>query len=344
MPDSKAHPQEVKRITMAHGAGGQMSRSLIQELILKHFGHPTLRRLEDSALFAIQAGEMAFTTDSFVIQPLFFPGGDVGKLAVAGTVNDLLCLGAQPLYLSLALIIEEGFSLRELDSILASASGEAKGAGVAVLCGDTKVVERGKGDGLFVNTSGVGRVPNGLKISPDRIQVGDAIVINGYIGDHGIAVLSQREGFLFSSQLKSDCASLTGLVQKALEQGLPIHCMRDPTRGGLGTILAEIAKQRLLGIQVEEKSIPLRPEVRGACELLGLDPLYVANEGKMVFFVPQERAGELLTILKKDPLGKKAAVIGRVVAEHPGLAVLKTRIGGSRIVDLPTGELLPRIC
>jgi hydrogenase expression/formation protein HypE len=344
VPDSEDYLQEVRRVTLAHGAGGRLSRDLIQRLILKHFGHPTLRRLEDSALFVVDGGRMAFTTDSYVIQPLFFPGGDIGKLAVTGTVNDLLCVGAQPLFLSLGLIVEEGFSWDDLDRVLASASQEAASVGVEVLCGDTKVVERGKGDGLFINTSGVGAVPAGVEMTPENVQVGDAIVVTGPIGDHGIAVLSQREGFSFASQLKSDCASLVNLVQSVLDPHLQVRCLRDPTRGGLGTILAEIALDRKVGIEVEEAKIPVRDAVRGACELLGLDPLYVANEGKMVLFVAQENKGEVLSILKRDPMGRKSAAIGQVVDKHPGLAVLNTTIGGSRIIDLPAGELIPRIC
>jgi len=325
VPDSENHIPEVKRVTMAHGAGGRMSRDLIRSHILRHFRHPTLSRLEDSALFPVDGGRLAFTTDSYVIQPLFFPGGDIGKLAVSGTVNDLLCVGARPLYLSLGLIVEEGFSLDDLDRILASASKEALGVGVEVLCGDTKVVERGKGDGLFVNTSGIGVVPAGVEITPENVQVGDAIVVTGPIGDHGIAVLSQREGFGFASQLKSDCASLLSLVQSVLDPSLQVRCLRDPTRGGLGTILAEIALDRQVGIRVEEEKIPIRDEVRGASELLGLDPLYVANEGKMVLFVAQKRTGDVLSILKKDSMGKQSALIGQVVDDHPGLAVLRTK-------------------
>lgn len=344
MPGEENHGQEVSRVTMAHGAGGGMSRDLIQSVILKHFGHPILARLEDSALFETNGQRLAFTTDSYVVQPLFFPGGDIGKLAVAGTVNDLLCVGARPLYLSLALIIEEGFSLQDLERILTSASQESVGAGVEVLCGDTKVVERGKGDGLFVNTTGVGVVPSNVELSPQKIQVGDQILVTGPIGDHGITVLSQREGFAFASQLKSDCASLVTLVQSVLNPLFSVHCLRDPTRGGLGTVLAEIAADRQVGIQVEEDQIPVRDEVRGASELLGLDPLYVANEGKMVLFVAPQKAEKVLSILKKDPLGREAARIGQVVEEHPRLAVLRTKIGGSRVIDLPAGELLPRIC
>ena len=344
MPHTDNYLSEVKRVVLAHGAGGRMSRDLIKRLILKHFTHPTLCRLEDSAVFDVPSGRLALTTDSYVVQPLFFPGGDIGKLAVAGTVNDLLCAGAKPLYLSLALVIEEGFSVEDLDSILASASGEAAAVGVEVICGDTKVVERGKGDGLFVNTSGVGLVPPKVSFSPQNVQAGDAILITGPIGDHGITVISQREGFAFTSQLKSDCASLATLVERILSPSLGVRCLRDPTRGGLGSILAEIALDGAVGIQVEEEHIPVRDEVRGACELLGLDPLYVANEGKMVLFVAPERAEEVLSRMKKDPRGKESAIIGRVVAEHPEMAVLKTRIGGSRIIDLPAGELLPRIC
>jgi hydrogenase expression/formation protein HypE len=344
VPDRENNVEEMKHVTLAHGAGGRLSRQLVEKLILKHFGHPALRRLEDSALFEVAGGRLAFTTDSYVIHPLFFPGGDIGKLAIAGTVNDLLCAGAKPVYMSLALIIEEGFGLKDLDAILASASREAREAGVDVLCGDTKVVERGKGDGLFVNTAGIGIVSPGVEISPRKVEVGDAVMISGSIGDHGITILSQREGFRFASQLESDCASLASLVQSVLDPSLGVRCLRDPTRGGLGTVLAEIAHDRKVGIEVDETKIPLREEVRGACEMLGLDALYVANEGKMVLFVAEKSQDQVLSILRKDPHGRRSAVIGRVVAEHPGLAVLRTRIGGSRIIDLPAGELLPRIC
>jgi len=344
MPGPEDYPAKVKRIALAHGAGGRMSRDLIDKLILKHFGDPILSRLEDSAVLEVSGGRLAFTTDSYVVEPLFFPGGDIGQLAVAGTVNDLLCAGARPLALSLGLIIEEGFSTGDLDRILKSASREASRAEVEVLCGDTKVVERGKGDGLFINTSGIGMVPPDLELSPQKIQVGDIILLSGTLGDHGITILCQREGFRLASSLESDCAALVSMVRGISDPCLQVHCLRDPTRGGLGAIIAEIAADRQVGIRLDQELIPVKDEVRGACELLGLDVLYVANEGKMVLFVAPQQAQQVLSILRSDPRGREAARIGQVVAEHPGLAVLRTSAGGSRIIDLPTGELLPRIC
>jgi len=333
-----------ERIVLAHGAGGRLSRRLVSELILKYFGHPVLRRLEDSAVLELSGGRWAFTTDSHVIRPLFFPGGDIGKLAVSGTVNDLLCAGARPLYLSLSLIIEEGLPIVDLDRILRSAADEAAAVGVNIVCGDTKVVERGKGDGLFINTAGVGSIPTGVDLSPEKIRVGDAILVSGTIGDHGIAILSQREGFELHSSLESDCAALHGPVLAAMEHPGVVHCLRDPTRGGLGTVLAEMAADRGVGMEVEQERIPMRDQVRGACEMLGLDPIYVANEGKMVMIVEWGQHEEVLSRLVKYPLSRRAALIGRVVEEHPGMAVLRTSAGGSRIIDLPTGELIPRIC
>ena len=333
-----------EQIVLAHGAGGRLGRQLVDELVLKHFGHPVLQRLEDSAVLELSGGRWAFTTDSHVIRPLFFPGGDIGKLAVSGTVNDLLCAGARPLYLSLSLIIEEGLPMDDLDRILASAAGEAAAVGLDIVCGDTKVVERGKGDGLFINTAGIGSVLPGVDLSPEKIRVGDAILVSGTIGDHGIAILSQREGLELHSSLESDCAALHRPVLSVLELPGAVHCLRDPTRGGLGTVLAEMADGRGVGLEVEQESIPLRDQVRGACEMLGLDPINVANEGKMVLVVDGDRCGEVLDMLTRDPLGRRAALIGRVVEDHPGMAVLRTSAGGSRIIDLPPGELIPRIC
>jgi hydrogenase expression/formation protein HypE len=333
-----------ERIVLAHGAGGRLSRRLVADLILKHFGHPVLQRLEDSAVVELSKGRWAFSTDSHVIRPLFFPGGDIGKLAVSGTVNDLLCAGARPLYLSLSLIIEEGLPIADLDRILTSAAGEAAGVGVEIVCGDTKVVENGKGDGLFINTAGIGSVLPEADLSPEKIRAGDAILVSGTIGDHGIAILSQREGIELHSSLQSDCASLHGPILSVLEQPGAIHCLRDPTRGGLGTVLAEMAAGRKVGMEVDQEQIPMRDQVQGACELLGLDPIYVANEGKMVLITEWDRHEEILGRLREDPLGRQAALIGRVVEEHPGMAVLRTSAGGSRIIDLPSGELIPRIC
>ena len=342
MSDRQDHPAEINRVTMAHGAGGRLSRQLVREVILKYFGHPALLRLEDSAVFDVAGGRLAFTTDSYVIHPLFFPGGDIGKLAVAGTVNDLLCAGARPLYLSLALIVEEGLPLADLEKALASASREARRAGVEIICGDTKVVEHGKGDGLFVNTSGVGLVPDEVEVSPQRIQTGDAIIVSGTLGDHGIAILSQREGFGFASKLKSDCASLVSLIQGVMDPGLGVRCLRDPTRGGLGTVRAEIAQDRQLGFEIDEVEIPIRDEVRGAGELLGIDYLYVANEGRFIAIVPEAAADRALEILKEA--NADATNIGVVSAAERGIVTLKSQIGATRILDLLSGEQLPRIC
>lgn len=329
------------RILLAHGSGGKLQNELIENTILKYFKNPTLGLLEDSAVLK---EKIAFTTDGYVVKPIFFPGGDIGKLAVSGTVNDLLCSGAKPAYISLSLIIEEGFSVEKLEVILESARAEAERAGVEVVCGDTKVVDKGKVDEIFITTSGIGFIEEGQPLSVKRIEPGDKIIVSGTIGDHGISILSKREGLEFGTRLISDCASLCNLVKSILVPPGKVHALRDPTRGGLGGILAEIAKSSNLGIEIEEEKIPLKDEVRAACELLGLDPLFIANEGKIIAFAQKEDAEVILKAMKKDVSGRDAQIIGEVTKLHPGRSLLITRIGGKRIIDLPRGELLPRIC
>jgi hydrogenase expression/formation protein HypE len=330
-------------ILLAHGSGGKLSHELVEKTFLPFLANPALNKLDDSAVFEA-SGRLAFTTDSYVVNPIFFPGGDIGKLAVCGTVNDLAMNGAKPLYLSLSAIIEEGFLLRELERIVQSIKKAAEEAGVSIIAGDTKVVNRGQADKLFITTSGVGIVPPGVYISGANARAGDKILLSGTVGDHGIAIMSQREGLKFSMTLKSDCAPLSKLVSQMLEVTSRIHCLRDPTRGGLATTLNELARQSNVGIVIEETKIPVKEEVRAACELLGLDPIYVANEGKLVAVVDPAKADKILARMKKNRYGRDAAVIGDVTSEHPGKVVMKTRLGPSRIVDMLSGELLPRIC
>lgn len=331
------------KILLAHGSGGKLSHDLVKGLLLDILGNPLLDRLDDSAIVKLD-GRLAFTTDSYVITPLFFPGGDIGKLAVCGTVNDLSMAGAQPAYLSLSLIIEEGFGIKDLREIITSVRRTADEAGVKVVTGDTKVVNRGGADGIFINTAGIGVVPDGLEISAAHARVGDRVILSGPIGDHGIALIGQREGLRFESSLESDCAPLNRLVREMVGASRNIHCLRDPTRGGLASSLNEFAQDSGVGIRIEEDSIPVRKQVRGACELMGFDPLYVANEGKLVAVVAPEDAEKVLEIMRDDPHAPDAAIIGEVVAEHPARVVMKTRLGTSRVVDMLTGELLPRIC
>ena len=337
------------RILLAHGSGGRLSHELVKELFLKHFSNPVLARLDDAAMLELtspDAGDrrLAFTTDSYVVSPIFFPGGDIGKLAVCGTVNDLAMLGARPLCLSAAFIIEEGLKLEELEHIVASMASAAREAGVVIVAGDTKVVHKGSADGLFINTTGVGLIPPGVSISGANARPGDLILLSGTIGDHGMAVMMRREGLRFSSSLVSDCAPLNGLVEAMLGASRHIHCLRDPTRGGLATALNELAIQSQVGIEIDEENIPVREEVRAACELLGLDPLYVANEGKLVAVVPPQEAQQVLEAMRSHPYGRQATTIGEVVAEHPGRVVMRTLLGARRIVDMLSGEQLPRIC
>ena len=333
---------EGGKVLLAHGSGGKLGHDLIDSF-LPLFDNELLKKLDDSAVFDV-GGRLAFTTDSYVVSPIFFPGGDIGKLAVCGTVNDLAMSGATPLYLSLSLIIEEGLPMADLRRVMTSVKKAAGEAGVEVITGDTKVVNQGSADKLFVNTSGVGVVPPGVDISGSRAKPGDSIILSGTIGDHGIAVMSQREGLEFSSTVDSDCAPLNMLVSDMLKVTDQIRCLRDPTRGGLASSLNELARQSGVGMKIEEEKIPVLEGVRAACELLGLDPLYVANEGKLVAIVPPASAGDLLDIMHKSPYGEQTVVIGEVVTEHPGRVVMKTSLGASRIVDMLVGELLPRIC
>ncbi|MFO7774138.1 MAG: hydrogenase expression/formation protein HypE [Dehalococcoidia bacterium] len=330
-------------ILLAHGSGGKLSHELVEKRILPFLANSALNKLDDSAIFEA-SGRLAFTTDSYVVNPIFFPGGDIGKLAVCGTVNDLAMNGARPLYLSLSAIIEEGFLLSELDQIMQSIKKAADEAEVSVIAGDTKVVNRGQADKLFITTSGVGVISPGVDISGANAKDGDKVLLSGTIGDHGIAVMSQREGLKFSTTLESDCAPLNKLVLQMLETSSKIHCLRDPTRGGLATTLNELARQSNVGIVVEEAKVPVKEEVKAACELLGLDPIYVANEGKMVAMVDPVDAGKILARMQENRYGGNAAIIGEVTKEHSGKVIMKTKLGPSHIVDMLSGELLPRIC
>ncbi len=331
------------KILLAHGSGGKLAHELVEKSFVKAFANPFLAKLDDSAVMDFN-GRLAFTTDSYVVSPIFFPGGDIGKLAVYGTVNDLAMSGAKPLYLSLSFIIEEGLPQDELNEIVDSVRKAAQEAGVEIVTGDTKVVHRGSADKLFINTAGVGIIPEGVNISGSKARPGDRVLLSGPIGDHGIAVLSRREGLSFSTQLESDCAPLGRLVAEMLAASPDIHCLRDPTRGGLATTLNELAKQSKVSIRIEEEKIPVREEVLAACEMLGFDPLYVANEGKLVAIVPAEDANKILKAMRENHYGTGAAIIGEVKAEHPGRVVMKTCLGASRIVDMLVGDLLPRIC
>ncbi len=335
---------EAREILMGHGSGGKLTARLIEQLLLPAFRNPLLEPLDDQAWVSAAGARLAFTTDSYVVTPLFFPGGDIGELAVNGTVNDLAMGGARPLFLSLAFILEEGLAIAELERVVASIRRAAECAEVLVVTGDTKVVNRGKGDKLFVNTAGIGVPIPGAALSSLRVAPGDAILLSGTVGDHGVAILSQREGLAFGGDVRSDTAPLHGLVADVLGAYPGVHAMRDPTRGGLAAALVEIASRRKLGMEVDERAVPVRDGVRGACEMLGLDPLLVANEGKLVAFVPEEGAERALAAMRAHPLGRDAARIGRVTADHPGLVLLRTPIGGERILDLPFGESLPRIC
>jgi hydrogenase expression/formation protein HypE len=330
------------KILLAHGSGGKLMQDLI-ESFLPDLANPILEKMEDSAVFDVK-GRLAFTTDSYTVNPIFFPGGDIGKLAVCGTVNDLAMSGAKPLYLSLAFIIEEGLPLADLKKILASIKKAAEESGVKIVTGDTKVVDKGGADKLFINTAGVGIVPEGVDISAANAKPGDKVILSGTIGDHGIAVLSQREGLKFETPVPSDCTPLNGLVADMLSVSKNIHCMRDPTRGGLATTLNDFAERSGAGIIIEEERVAVAKAVLAACELLGLDPLYIANEGKLVAVVPAKDADAVLASMKKNKYGRNAAIIGEAAAEHPGRVVMKTALGASRIIDVPVGELLPRIC
>jgi hydrogenase expression/formation protein HypE len=337
-------------ILLGHGSGGQLTADLIGRLFLPGFGNDVLSALEDQATVSLGAGNgvkaprLAFTTDAFVVRPLFFPGGDIGKLAVHGTVNDLAVGGARPLFLSAAFILEEGLPLADLQRIVASMREACAEAGVSLVTGDTKVVDRGKGDGVFITTSGIGLVPEGRSLSIHNARPGDRVLVSGTIGDHGVAILSVREGLEFETVLESDTAPLADLARVMLDACPGVRCMRDPTRGGVSSALNELAAASRVGVELTEAAIPVRPEVRGACEMLGLDPLYVANEGKLIAVAPPEDADRLLAVMRSHPLGRDAALIGDVVADHAGMVILRSRVGGERVVTLLAGEQLPRIC
>jgi hydrogenase expression/formation protein HypE len=332
------------KILLEHGGGGLLSNELIVGSFLPHFNNPYLERLEDSAILTIGKQKFCFTTDSYVVSPVFFPGGNIGSLAVHGTVNDLSVCGGKPLYLSTGFILEEGFPFAVLEKIIQSMAEAASDAGVKIVTGDTKVVSRGAADGIFINTSGIGIVEYPGLLSIKSIQPSDAIILNGTIGDHGAAIMKARENLNLTSDILSDSTPLNDLIATILKASPNIHCMRDATRGGLGAILAEIAKSTKMQIAISERDIPVQENVRGVCEILGLDPLFLANEGKMVLFCPAADAQRVLSAMKSHKYGKNAAIIGSVGEMGKGRVVLKTSIGGERIVDLPTGELVPRIC
>ena len=332
------------RILLAHGGGGSLTRELIEELFLPAFDNPRLRLLEDSAVLSLKAQDYAFTTDSYVVKPYFFPGGDIGKLAVCGTVNDLAVQGARPLWLSLGLILEEGLPMADLRKIVDSIRATAAEVSVEIVTGDTKVVEHGKCEGLYINTAGIGEIVTAKPLSAAGARPGDAVIVSGNLGEHGVAVLSRREGIAFQTSVVSDCAALWELVKVVLDTGADIHAMRDPTRGGLAATVCDIARTSGVGIRLQETALPIGREVRGACDLLGLDPLTIANEGKVVVFCRGADAERVLSAMKSHPLGQYACVIGEVTETPKGIALLRTMIGGERIVDMPMGDDLPRIC
>ena len=332
------------RVEMIHGGGGRAMAQLIEELFVAAFDNEILRRLDDQALFEAPPGRMVMACDSHVVSPLFFPGGDIGCLSVHGTVNDVAMSGARPLYLAASFILEEGLPLADLKRIVQSMAGAAREAGVPIVTGDTKVVEQGKGDGVFITTTGVGVVPEGLEIGGHRARPGDVILVSGTVGDHGVAVMSQRENLSFGTGIESDTAALHELVADMVRAVPHIHCLRDPTRGGVGNTLNELCRQSRVGMRIREADIPVREEVRAACEFLGLDPLYVANEGKLIAICPEDHANELLTVMRAHPLGRDAAAIGQVVEDPDGFVEMETGFGGHRVVDWLSGEQLPRIC
>lgn len=340
---------DYDRVLLGHGSGGQLTADLIENIFLPAFDNQVLASLEDQAKFEIPGvgaatHQLAFTTDSFVVQPIFFPGGDIGRLAVHGTVNDLAVGGAQPICLSAAFILEEGFLLDDLQRVARSMREACDESGITLVTGDTKVVDKGKGDGIYITTSGIGVVSGSLNLSIANAQPGDAVIVSGTIGDHGIAIMSVREGLEFDTVLESDSASLYDLTRVMLQTCPGIRCMRDATRGGLSSVLNEIATASGAGIELDETTIPCKREVHAACELLGLDPLYVANEGKLVVVVPADHADHVMEAMRRHPLGRDAAIIGHIVEDHPRMVVLKSLVGGERVVTMIAGEQLPRIC
>ncbi len=346
-PEALSCPVPIMKhdsIQLAHGAGGKLSAELVDKMFLPRFSNETLEKLEDQAILNIPEGRIAFSTDTFVVDPIFFPGGNIGELAINGTVNDIAMSGAEPIALSVGFILEEGLPFESLHAILLSMEASAKDANVTVVTGDTKVVPKGSCDKIFINTSGIGVIPQNVDLGTHRIKPGDSILVSGTIADHGMAVLTTRKGLSFTSRVSSDTAALNSLVSSMLDASKHIHAMRDPTRGGVATTLNEFAKQSGFGIHIFENKIPVLPEVKGACEILGIDPLYVANEGKLICAVAPDDADDILVFMKEHPLGKDAVKIGEVVNDHPGMVTMSSLLGAKRIIDMPVGEQLPRIC
>lgn len=336
--------RQFPNVVMGHGGGGKLSAELTQHLFLPAFDNPVLSQLGDAAVLPALGGRVAISTDSFVVQPLFFPGGDIGELAVNGTVNDVAMSGATPLYLSCAFVLEEGFGLDQLNAIATSMAQAAKHAGVQLVTGDTKVVDRGHGDGVYINTTGVGVIADGVEIGPQRARPGDQVIVSGTIGDHGMAIMSRREGLEFEGEITSDTAALNHMVADVVAAAPGIRVLRDPTRGGLASTLNEIAGAAEVGVAYTESLLPVDRLVAAACEVLGMDPVYVANEGKLVAVVPEDQVDGALTAMRSHPEGEQAAVIGEIVADHPGMVAARTGIGGTRVVDTQVGAQLPRIC
>ncbi len=333
-----------REMVLAHGSGGKLSQQLIEKMILPQFRNELLEPLHDGAILTVGHHRLAFSTDSYVVSPIFFPGGDIGKLAVHGTVNDLAMCGARPLYLSVGFILEEGTPMDDFWRVVQSMREAAAAANVMLVTGDTKVVDRGKADKIFINTSGIGLIPEGIRVDPRRAKQGDRIIMSGTMAAHGIAIMSVREGLEFESRIESDTAPLNGLVERIFATGKDVHVLRDPTRGGITSALTEIAQAAGVGMLLNEGAIPISEEVKGACEILGLDPLYVANEGKLLALVSAPDADEILAAMRSHPLGREAAIIGEVTPDHSGFVLMKTRVGGTRVVDMLSGEQLPRIC
>ncbi|MHB0970823.1 MAG: hydrogenase expression/formation protein HypE [Thermoanaerobaculia bacterium] len=331
-------------VTLAHGGGGSMMHQLIEKFVIPAFGNDALEVRHDGAVLNVGGARIAFTTDSYVVSPLFFPGGDIGSLAVNGTVNDLAMCGAKPLYLSCGLIVEEGLPMETLWRVLQSMRAAADAAGVSLVTGDTKVVDKGKGDGIFINTAGIGIIEHALTIAPASVRAGDVILVSGDLGRHGIAIMATREGLSFESAIESDCAALNGIVADLIAEGVDVHCMRDLTRGGLASALVEIAEASKVEISIEERAVAVRDDVAGACEILGFDPLYLANEGRFIAIVPSSNADRALAIMRRHAASEGAVAIGHTAAGTPGMVAMTTRIGTRRIVDMLSGEQLPRIC
>ncbi|NJM42502.1 MAG: hydrogenase expression/formation protein HypE [Anaerolineae bacterium] len=336
--------RDYPNVVIGHGGGGKLSAELVEHLFLPAFKNELLERLGDSTAINLPNGRIAFSTDSFVVKPLFFPGGNIGELAVNGTVNDLAMSGAKPLYLSAGFIIEEGLPMETLGGIANCMGAAARAAGVQIVTGDTKVVDRGQGDGVFINTAGIGLISAGLHIAPNLARPGDLVIVSGTIGDHGMAVMSVREGLEFETEIRSDTVALNGLVEAMLAASTEIHVLRDPTRGGVASSLNEIAAQSQVGITIDERKLPVNIQVQSACEILGMDPIYVANEGKLLAIVAKDKAEQVLAAMHAHPQGQRAAIIGQVTAQNAGMLVAKTGIGGTRVIPMQIGEQLPRIC